>query len=420
MSNKKQKNKHSNQGKSQKGKDKDHDKMGKFFYTHITLPLKRYIGLVEKEMRTLFNDKAMMLITYAIPIVIIMILTMGITTEWLSNEEGEGGLNIEEAGENQAVPVIGIMDMDDSEGFQNRDLSEEFYNYFKEAELSGGCELYESNNQSEMELMLGEGDLNGLIIIPDLFEFNLSIHLPVLIPFVIDAIDFNMLQSTQLIVNTVIDAFREDNGFKGVFKIDTTNVNLPEGRSQTFFAAAPYLIPLVLFGIGALISTQSIVSDVPKDRMVLTPTNKYEMMAAKVTGNFLVMSTVSLIILITSAAVGLDIKVSWFIYYLCMEAIVLNGVLFGVSLSAISKTPLAAFQYFIFIFLFMAIAVLFIGDQEILNLIPLYNGGELVMNVVLRGQSLWSVRRALRNMLLESLALYVFAFIVFKRQKTML
>ena len=103
-----------------------------------------------------------------------------------------------------------------------------------------------------------------------------------------------------------------------------------------------------------------------------------------------------------------------------MEAIVLNGVLFGVSLSAISKTPLAAFQYFIFIFLFMAIAVLFIGDQEILNLIPLYNGGELVMNVVLRGQSLWSVRRALRNMLLESLALYVFAFIVFKRQKTML
>jgi len=267
--------------------------------------------------------------------------------------------------------------------------------------------------------MMGEGKLNSFVIIPNLFEFNLSIHIPVIVTVVFDSIDTMRLQSSQEIIDFVITTYKNSNNFTGVFKTVKEDVGLPE-RAVIFFAAAPYLIPLIIFGIGALTSTQCIVADVPKDRMVLTPTNKREMLAAKVTANLILMQLLGLIFMGTSALVGLQLRGTYFDYFIVLLLLALNAVIVGAMISAISSTPLSAFQYFIFMFIFQTIVLFFVQDPTLTNLMPIQNGYILVMSVLLRGQNWWSVRDTLWNLIAETIIIYLLAYLAFKKQKNML
>lgn len=393
-----------------------------FFRVHFIRPFKRFLGLTEKEVRTLLNDKAAMLITFAIPLVVILILTVGVNQELHTAEEsGAGTMLSSEDNEldEDELPLIGIVDFDNSEGFPDRDLSAELMADFEREEELGNVILTRSTNQTDLEMMIGRGEINAFIVIPNLFEFNLSIHLPAILPFVLDSVNVLGLEKAQAVVDRVIQNFRIKNNFTGVFNVQKTNVNLPE-KAHLYFAAAPFFIPSILFAIGCLTSTQAIVSDIPKDRMVLTPTNKKEMMAAKVTANQIIMLLLSLMIIIISAIVGLEIRSTWFEFFLVCFIISLNAVLFGVAISAISPTPLSAFQYFIFLLLFQVIMIVFIEDLLLLAMLPVYNSQILILNVVLRGQSIWSVREYLLNLIYESLIIYIGAYFVFKHQKTML
>lgn len=385
--------------------------------TYLVQPLKRYGALVLKECQILFKDKGAMVITYFIPLIVVLVLTVGSSGNLVDPDE-EGG-RVQNDLFKSEIPNIGIIDYDSSEGFPSRDLSQEFLLAFENAQIAQMCTVYETTNQTELEMMLGQGDISAFIIIPPLFEFNLSIHIPVIIPVVLDSINTFNLQSTQNVVDTIIQDFKAENGFLGVFKIQKTNVNLPE-KNQVFYASAPYIIPLAIFGIGCLTSTQAIVSDIPKDRMVLTPTNKGEMMAAKVTANIIIQIGVIIIFLLTSLFIDLQILSSYFLYFIVLFCMVINAVLFGVAISALSKTALAAYQYFIFIFIFQLVAILFVEDPVILLAMPLYNGYELLLQVVLRGQGFWSVRYNLLSLLGESLIIYLIGYLLFKKQKTML
>jgi hypothetical protein len=227
------------------------------------------------------------------------------------------------------------------------------------------------------------------------------------------------LQAAQSIVQYVVDTFKSDNNFTGVFQETVHNVNLPE-NSQTFYAAAPYLVPMILFAIGALTSTQSVVSDIPKDRMVLTPTNKKEMFAAKFMANFTLMMMNGFLMMIVSVFVNLQIRSTWGDFLLIVILITANAVSVGQLISAISRTPLAAFQYFVFFFLFQVIALFFLQDPNILNYIPVHNGYVLMLDVVLRGQNYWSVRSNIFNIVLETIIIYAIGYIVFRQQKNLL
>ncbi len=379
-------------------------------------PAKRFFSLIEKECRVLINDKGAMLITFFIPIISIIILAAMVPGELLSSEGSGtslGGVLGKEA------PKVGIIDYDNSEGFPNRDLSCDFVAEFQEREENGECYLFISTNQSELEEMLGRGELNAFIVIPSLFEFNLSIHLPVILPMVLDTIDSINLMSSQEFIEGVIYEFKVENDFMGVFQLSKNQLNIPE-KNQTYFAAFPLLIPMLIFGIGMLTSCQAIISDIPKDRMVLTPTNKQEIMAAKVVANIIIQLGVGLIILISSALMKLEIRSSYFEFAIALFILIVNAVLTGVAISALAKSSLAAFQYFIFVFIFNIMIMWFVKDPRILALIPLNNGSEILLQIVLRGQSLWTCIDQIINLAVESIVLYVFAFLVFKHQRTML
>jgi len=387
-----------------------------FFNKNLINPVRRYFSLVEKELRVLLKDKIAMIITYSIPIIVIIILLMDSSAQLISSDTSQmGGLLQSE------IPKIGLIDLDDSDGFVDRDLSIELIQVFLNREELGQCELFQTSNSSMLENMIGLGDIHAFIVIPPLFEFNLSIHLPVILTFVVDSIDTLQFQASQMLIESIINEFKSEpeNNFHGVFNIEEHNVNLYE-ENQIFYASMSLLIPLILFCIGCLISSQSIVSDIPKDRMVLTPTNKFEMMAAKVTANFFTQFGVVLILVGSCFIIPLQIGSTWWEFILICAILSLNSVLLGVGLSAIAKTTLSAFQFYIFIVIFQFVAFYFVVDPTILSLLPIYNGNELIIQVVLRGGSFWSSRKYLFNIIIETAIVYFLSFIFFKIQKTML
>ena len=386
------------------------------FTKNISNPIRRFFSLCEKELRVLFKDKIAMIITYLIPLIVVIMLSLDSSTQFISTDSNQktGFMQNE-------TPKIGLIDLDTSDGFVDRDLSSELVKIFEEREELGECELYQTNNYSILETMIGVGDINAFVVIPQLFEFNLSIHLPVILPFVVDSLNALQFQASQLLVESIINEFRSqpENNFHGVFNVEEHNVNLYE-EHQIFYASISTLIPLLLFSIGCLISSQAIVSDIPKDRMVLTPTNKFEMMAAKVTANFIVQFGVVLILVGSCFIIPLKIGSTWGEFVFIGAILSLNSVLLGVALSAIAKTSLSAFQFYIFLLIFQFVALFFVEDPNILNLLPIYNGNELIIQVVLRGDSLWSTRLYLQNMIIETTIVYFLSFTFFKIQKTML
>ena len=387
-----------------------------FFTKNISNPIGRYFSLCEKELRVLLKDKIAMIITYLIPIIVIIILSMDSSAQLISDDTSQmGGLMQSE------IPKIGLIDLDDSDGFVDRDLSTDLVQVFLNREELGQCEMFQTSNSSILEDMIGLGEIHAFIVIPPLFEFNLSIHLPVILTFVVDSIDTLQFQASQLLVESIINEFKSkpQNNFHGVFNIEEHNVNLYE-ENQIFYASISILIPLLLFCIGCLISSQSIVSDIPKDRMVLTPTNKFEMMAAKVTANFFIQFGVVIILVGACFIIPLQIGSTWWEFILICSILSLNAVLLGTALSAIAKTTLSAFQFYIFLVIFQFVAFYFIVDPRILSLLPIYNGNELIIQVVLRGGSFWSSRKYLFNIIIETAIIYFLSFIFFKTQKTML
>jgi len=386
-----------------------------FFTRNILNPIRRYFSLVEKELRVLLKDKIAMIITYIIPLIVVIMLSLD-NSQIISTDSNQSiGFMQNE------IPIIGIIDLDESDGFVDRDISSDLIHAFMEKEELGECELFQTYNYTILENRIGNGEINAFLVIPQLFEFNLSIHLPVILPFIVDSIDPLMFQASQMLVESVLNDFKSDpnNNFNGVFNIEEININLYE-ENQIFYASISTLIPLLLFSIGCLISSQSIVSDIPKDRMVLTPTNKFEMMAAKVTANFLIQIGVVLILVGSCFVIPLHIGSSWGEFLFIGAILSLNSVLLGVALSAIAKTPLSAFQLYIFLLIFQFVALFFVEDPAILNLLPIYNGNELITQVVLRGDSLWSARIFLQNIIFETGIVYFLSFTFFKIQKTML
>ncbi|MCP4764053.1 MAG: ABC transporter permease [archaeon] len=408
-----------NHGEQSQISDKSKKEFEKYSKT-IKRSIKRYIGLVNKEIKVLINDKFAMLIAFALPALVIVLLgTLGGGLGGLLG--GGGGGSSTGSAENFAgrgdipnePPILGIIDND------NSDLSTEFIDLAFDYEAEGYCEVIISNNQSELEELLGKGIIKAIVVIPDLFEHNLTIQFPTLITVVFDTINTNALQDAQSIVGLMVDEFKAIKGYMGAFNV----VFIVEGVPDTgglLFVAMPLFFPMILFSIGVLIASQSIVSDIPKDRMVLTPTNRYEMLAAKISALqiimcFLIGETVGL-----SMVFGLQILGNVVGFYITLFLIALAGVIWGMLVSSVANTPLMAFQFFIFLFLFMIIALFFLEDPNILNWIPISDGMKLLMNVTLRGEPwTWNIEYYY-YLLIEITLLYFFTQIIFNRRKSML
>src|SRR5208283_3746510 len=102
-----------------------------------------------------------MLIAFAIPILAILILTLGVSQNLISsatNSNSQSSSNNNSSGSSltsKEIASIGLINYDTSQGFPGRDLSQELINLFIQQQNEGDCQLYITTNQSELEQMMG-------------------------------------------------------------------------------------------------------------------------------------------------------------------------------------------------------------------------------------------------------------------------
>jgi hypothetical protein len=374
----------------------------------------RIYGLYLKELKVLLKDIFAMTIIFALPIFLVL---------FLGGVFGGGGMTGGGLGSflggSLEIPVVGLIDNDNSEGFPDVDLSKVLVNKCKQYEESGKVTIIESNNQTELEIFLGKGEISAYLIIPEMFEYNLSIHFPAILVVVIDILELSALQASQSIIDTIIEDFKEENNFTGVFNYEITRENIPETGTQ-LFSGIPLFFPLVLFAIPSLAGAQLIVSDIPKDRMTLTPANKFEVVLSKLFSLQTLMVLLIIIVLILSYFLGLQIRGSIFDFFWILFICALSGVIFGLFMSSLAREPLEGLQLFIFIFLFQVIAVLFVQNEIILSLLPLSNTNHLIVSVALRGQSPLSELIYYLIQYAECIFLFFGAYLIYKHRKALL
>jgi len=310
---------------------------------------KRLIGLIQKELAILFKDRIAMIIAFLLPTTIIILLaTYGSVklNQLTSLERGSPPYD---------PPIIGYFDAD------NTNLSREFITLMKDYEQNGFCKLVTPPNASSSQEaknqlleLLGTNKINCILIIPPLFEYNLTTHFPALLDVVFDTINTMKLQVCEEIIDKMVNEFKEKYNFKGVFEPNYYREGVPE-QGKLLFLASSLFFPMVLFSIGSLTASQLIVSDVPKDRMLLTPTNKYELLAAKLIALQIIMSLLIILTVSLSIGFGLRIKGNLIGYFGMLFVMALSGVVWGLFISSLATEPLNAFQYYIFMFLFQMV-----------------------------------------------------------------
>ncbi|GAB4317855.1 MAG: hypothetical protein Kow0069_20730 [Promethearchaeota archaeon] len=389
-------------------------------------PFKRVHGLWVKELRVLSKDKFALIIIFLLPVALILTIVsqgdeLGGAVAARSGGGGGGGGDAGGVGRsNLELPRIGLIDLDDSEGFIGRDISQEMVDLFLDyAENRSAMRLYLTSNVSELDELMGRGSLNAYVVIPQQFEFNLSVHFPGFVEVHIDTLDVTGLQASQSVIAALVDEFKQTNGFTGVFNLSMIEANVPE-TGKGLFQVSPFFFPFVLFAIGALTSAQSIVSDVPKDRMVLTPASKFEVTMAKFLANQTLMSMLIAIMITMSVGFGLRIRGDYASYFFFLFLIAANGVLMGLTLSSFASTPLAALQLYIFMFLFQTIIVLFVPNEEVLQWIPVHVGAKVLTNVTLRGEPMSWYANYIGYMLVEAFILFFLTYVRFEKRRGLL
>ncbi len=343
--------------------------------------IKRVWGLVMKELRLLLKDKFAMLIIFALPIMLVFVIE---PPPWDTTSGSSGGLSAG-GGSSSETPIIGYIDLDQSEGLPI-DLSVEMVKIMQEFEDEGSATFILGDNITELDEKLGTGKIHAYLVLPNGLEFNISIHFPGIFIIKFDTLNSLLLQKAQGIVEDIQLETKARFNLNGVFEQQITEVGLPE-RAQTLFQVAPLFFPLTIFAIAALTTAQSIVADIPKDRMLLTPANRFEVVTSKLIANeILICGQAGILTGLSYGMVGLTTIGSPFLLFGILAFIGLAGICLGLAISALVKTPLSALQLFIFIFLFQMIIMLFLTDPTILSIFPMYNGLEMTMNLVMRGE----------------------------------
>ena len=341
-------------------------RIGEFF------SLKRVFGLTRKEIAVLMQDRPAMVIIFLIPTVLVFSIQFGQNTGYFE------------------APRIAILDADNSDGFPNLDMSQELIKIFNKYHLEEEISLTLSTNMTELNILLGNGGIDGIVVIPDALEYNLSVGFPAIIELYVDSNNLVSFLRTQRLVDTIITEYKDNFDIHGIFNPETIEYLRPESASL-LFDIAPFFFPWTLFSIGTLVACQVVVSDIPKHRMALTPTNKFEIAIAKVAGIQALLSLVSLEFIFLSMTFGIVIRGGFLNYFLVLWVVSLSGVTIGFMLSTFAKTPLAALQFFIFFFLLQAIVIYFIPWEELLYIFPVYNGQILMLNAVIRGESVFTL-----------------------------
>ncbi|TFG31436.1 ABC transporter permease [Candidatus Thorarchaeota archaeon] len=397
----------------------------------LTKPSRRIRNMVAKELRLIIKDKVAILLIFLLPAALIGMLW------YVTDSSGMGGMSIGGggfgggggSGENQTITtttnttvtedglVIGVVDLDTTRTYEGEDLSENFTAYL---ELMSK-EVVHFNDTEDAYRALYEQRIDAYVVIPDGFEANLTINEPTYIEIHYDGNNWIGSATVQGTISAAAILFRvsklwiRSEIFPGVV-IEFT----PEGGYLESVFGGFIVIFSSYLGI-AMTSAQSIVGDTPLRRMLLTPTNRLEVIVAKVIGYVIIgffqsLLLVSLWVLVFS----LNLNTSFIALVVIMTMSSLTGSATGILISSIANTRLQANQMFLFVlFATLILSGFFIDVGALDEILPMNQGLKLLIDTAFKGLSLLQVfDRILKLFAFAGFAILAATFI-FARKPTL-
>jgi ABC-2 type transport system permease protein len=379
--------------------------------------------MVMKELRLIIKDKVALLLIFLLPAVLIGMLwyvtdasSMGGLDLGSTTDMGGGGDDGNETISENALK-LGIVDLDTTSGYYGgEDLSENLTAFY---EMMANVTMY--NTTADAYRALYDQEIEAYIVIPDGFEYNLTENYPTYIEVHYDGNDLLGSASIQGVIQAGTILFRvsklwiRSEVFPGMV-IEFT----PEGGYLESVFGGFIVIFSSYLGI-AMTSAQSIVGDEPLRRMLLTPTNRLEVIVAKVLG-YVIIGFFQSLLLVTLWVLAFDLSLntSFFALVIIMSLSSLTGSATGILISAVAGTRLQANQMFLFVLFGTLILSGFFLDVGVLDrILPMNQGLNLLIDTAFKGLNLLEVLDRILTLAGFSVIAILAATFIFSRKPTL-
>lgn len=385
-------------------------------------PSRRIRNMVMKELRLIVKDYVALFLIFLLPAVLIGVLY------FVTQESGMAGMGMggpvedieEEDVGNETVETgitLGLLDRDTTRTYDGEDLSENFTSYLEQ--LVDELIFYDDEQEAYQDLY--EGTILGYVVIPDGFEANLTINEPTYIEVHIDATAMLDQSTVQGVVQGAVIMFRASKLWirSEVFPSMAIEFVPEGGYIETTFGGFIVVFSSYL-GI-AMTAAQSIVGDEPLRRMLLTPTNRLEVIVAKVLAYVIIGFFQSLLLVsLWVMAFDLNLNTGFESLIVIMSLTSLTGSTTGMLISAVAGSRLQANQMFLFVMFATIILAGFFIDVGILDeFLPMNLGLDVLIATAFKGLTLLDVIDTILKLLGFSVGLILLAAFIYGKKPTL-
>ncbi len=403
----------------------------------LTKPSRRIRNMVAKELRLIIKDKVAILLIFLLPAVLIGMLW------YVTDSSGMGGLDLGggmgggigggEDTTNDTITTttsvvtnvtettdeitLGVVDLDTTRTYDGGDLSENLTAYFE----MFVDKIVHFNTTANAYRALYETNIDFYVVIPDGFEANLTNNEPTYVEVHYDGNDFLGSSTYTGIIQGATILFRVSKLWirSEIFPGMTIEFTPGGGFLEAIFGGFIVIFSSYL-GI-AMTSAQSIVGDEPLRRMLLTPTNRLEVIVSKVLG-YVIIGFLQSLLLVTLwvLAFSLELSTSFFSLVIIMSLSALTGSATGILISAIANTRLQANQMFLFVlFATLILSGFFIDVGALNDILPMNQGNALLIDTAFKGLSLLQVLDRILTLGAFTIIAILLATFVFARKPTL-
>lgn len=387
----------------------------------ITKPYGRITNMVAKELRLIFKDKVALFLIFLLPAVLIGMMYFVIEESSMGNLQLDSSTDVEDGGE-EGDPfggsnlTLGLVDLDTTRTFDGDDLSEELTDIFRNM---SDLTIFEDEETAFQALY--DKVVTAYVVIPDGFEANLTINEPTYIEVHVDATDMLGQGSVLGVIQGGTILFRAGHLW---IRSEVFPAMVIEFTPQGSYIATIFGAFIVIFssylGI-AMTAAQSIVGDTPLRRMLLTPTNRLEVILAKVLG-YLVIGFFQSLFLVSLWVVTFDLTMNTGFESLIfiMSLTSLTGSTTGILISAIASSRLQANQMFLFIlFATIILAGFFIDVGWMDEVLPMNQGMAVLIDTAFKGLTLVDTWPSIAKLLGFSIGATLAATFIFSKKPTL-
>ncbi|MFW9800037.1 MAG: ABC transporter permease [Candidatus Thorarchaeota archaeon] len=388
----------------------------------FTKPSRRIRNMVAKELRLIVKDKVALILIFLLPAALIGMLWWVTDMSELGDldmggSSGFGGGGTTNETESSGGLVLGLIDLDTTRTYDGEDLSENFTSFLEE--MVNELVIYDNEEEAYNDLYFMR--IDGFVVIPDGFEANLTINEPTYVEMHVDATDLIGQQSVMGTVQAGIILFRASKLWIRSEVFPSMMIEFaPEGGYLVSTFGGFIVVFSSYLGI-AMTSAQSIVGDVPLRRMLLTPTNRLEVIVAKVIG-YLVIGFFQSLLLISLWVLAFDLNLNtgFESLIIIMSLTSLTGSTTGILISSIAGTRLQANQMFLFVlFASIILAGFFIDVGALDEILPLNQGMNLLIATAFKGLTLVDVWSSVLRLLAFSVMAILLASFIFSKKPTL-